>query len=159
MTMDERTLIQQQLAGSHQAVRYALSEVSDDDARRMPHSALSPVIWQVGHLALSNANFIRRAGVTPGSALPGTYADLFKSGTGGKAEYPPLAQIVQAFDDSHEALVRVAAEANLDAADEGPRGLWKNYAGMFEFANAHRWYHIGKIMSLRALLGKPRLFG
>ncbi|HKV72291.1 MAG TPA: DinB family protein [Gemmatimonadales bacterium] len=157
--MDERALIQHQLAGSHQAVRYGLSEISDDEARRMPHPVLSPVIWQVGHLAVVNANFIKRAGATSATALPGAYADLFKSGSGGKADYPPLAQVRQAFDDSHEALVRVAAEANLDAADEGPRGLWKNYAGMFEFANAHRWYHIGKIMSLRALLGKPRLFG
>ena len=30
---------------------------------------------------------------------------------------------------------------------------------MFAFSNNHRWYHIGKITTLRALLGKPRLFG
>jgi hypothetical protein len=30
---------------------------------------------------------------------------------------------------------------------------------MFVVAGGHRWYHIGKITSLRALLGKPRILG
>ena len=45
------------------------------------------------------------------------------------------------------------------APDDGPLGLWKNAAGLLGFANVHRWYHIGKINSLRALLGKPRALG
>ena len=55
--------------------------------------------------------------------------------------------------------MRTVSEARLETPAEGPRGLWKNYSEMFSFANTHRWYHIGKITSLRALLAKPRLFG
>lgn len=156
--MDDRALLQQQLAVSHQIVKHCLSDLSDDDLRQMPQ-ALSPVIWQVGHLAVTNMSFIQRAGATPATSLPGNYPDLFKTGTGGKADYPQMEGVVRAFDDTHEALMRVIAEAKLDSPNEGPRGLWKNQAEMFGFSNTHRWYHIGKITSLRALLSKPRLFG
>jgi len=155
--MDARTLLQEQLAGSQQVIKYSLGEISDQDARRMPNPMLSPIIWQVGHLALVNATFLKRAGVTV--SVPDTYPELFKGGSGGEAAYPPLELVVRVLDDTHGALVAAAAEADLDAANEGPRGLWKNLGGMFAFVNAHRWYHIGKITSLRALLGKPRLFG
>lgn len=157
--MDNRALLQQQLAASHQIVKYCLSEISDDDARRMPNSTLSPIIWQVEHLAVTNASFCRGAGGAPTTALPASYPDLFKTGTGGQAAYPALAAVVGVFDDTHEALMRAVAEAELDAPSEGPRGMWKNVAEMLGFSNTHRWYHIGKINSLRALLGKPRLFG
>jgi hypothetical protein len=155
--VDTRTLLQEQLAGSHQIIKYTLGEVSDQDARRMPAATLSPIIWQVGHLALTNGSFAKRAGVTV--PVPENYAALFKGGSGGEAAYPPLEEVVRVFDDTHRGLVSAVAGADLDAADDAPRGLWKNLGGMFAFANAHRWYHVGKIASLRALLGKPRLFG
>lgn len=157
--MENRDLIQLSLGASHQIVKQTLSEISDEEARRMPNTTLSPIIWQVGHLAAANWNFIQRVGGTSAVTLPEHYLALFKPGTGGAADYPPLSEVVKTFDDTHEALMRVVAEANLDAANEGPRGSWNNVAGAFAFSNVHRWYHIGKITSLRALLGKPRLFG
>ena len=157
--MENRDLIQHSLGGSHQVVKLMLSEISEEEARRIVNTTLSPIIWQVGHLAFANSNFIKRVGVTSATTLPERYPVLFKTGTGGAADYPPLIEVVQAFDDTHEALMRVVAEANLDAPNEGPRGFWNNVAGAFAFSNAHRWYHIGKMTSLRALLGKPRLFG
>lgn len=157
--MDARALLQRQLAASHQIVKHCLSDISDDEARRMPNATLSPVIWQVGHLAVVNASFTQRGGAAPTALLPANYPDLFKTGTGGKGDYPSLETVAGAFDATHEAVMRVVAEVNLDAPNEGPRGLWKNVAEMIGFSNTHRWYHIGKIMSLRALLGKPRLFG
>ena len=157
--MDTRSLIQNSLGASHQIVKQTLSEVSDEEARRMPDATLSPIVWQLGHLAVSNMNFIQRAGATSATALPERYPGLFKTGTGGTADYPSLTEVVKAFDDSHDALMRVAAEVNLEAPNEGPRGLWSDVAGAFAFSNVHRWYHIGKVASLRALLGKPRLFG
>jgi len=157
--VENRDLILHSLGASHQVVKQMLSEISDEEARRMPNTTLSPIIWQVGHLAVANTNFIQRVGVTSATTLPERYPALFKTGTGGAADYPPLGEVVRAFEDTHEALMRVAAEANLDAPNDGPRGFWNNVAGAFAFADVHRWYHIGKITSLRALLGKPRLFG
>ena len=124
----------------------------------MPIATLSPVSWHPGHLVVIDGDIARQAGRWA-AAAPAEYALLFKTGTGGQADYPPLDEIASAFDDTHEALGRALAESKLDAPNEGPGGLWKDVTGMFLFANNHRWYHIGKITSLRALLGKRRLFG
>ncbi len=160
--MDDRALIQQQLATSHQIVKHCLADITEGEAGRLPEAILAPVIWQIGHLALANTNVIQRAGATSATALPERYTALFKTGTGGAADYPPLGEVVKAFDDTHEALVRTVAEAKLETPVEVPPGrprVFTNFSEMFSFADAHRWYHIGKITSLRALLGKPRLFG
>lgn len=160
--MDDRALIQHQLATSHQIVKTSLGDITEAEASKLPETILAPVIWQVGHLAFSNKAFIERAGATPAAVLPERYAALFKTGTGGAADYPPLGEVVKAFDETHDALVRTVAEAKLETPIEVPPGrprVFTNLGEMFSFADAHRWYHIGKITSLRALLGKPRLFG
>jgi DinB superfamily len=160
--MDDRALIQHQLATSHQIVKQCLGDITQPEANRLPEDVLAPIVWQVGHLAVANRNFIERAGVTPAAELPERYGALFKTGTGGAADYPPLSEVVQAFDQTHEALTRALMEARLETPIEVPPGrprVFTNIGEMFSFADAHRWYHIGKITSLRALLGKPRLFG
>jgi uncharacterized damage-inducible protein DinB len=160
--MDNRALIQHQLTTSHQIVKHCLGDITQTEASRLPEDVLAPIVWQVGHLAVSNRSFVERAGVTPATELPERYAALFKTGTGGAADYPPLSEVVQAFDETHEALTRAVTEARLETPIEVPPGrprVFTNIGEMFSFADAHRWYHIGKITSLRALLGKPRLFG
>jgi hypothetical protein len=157
--VEDRALIRQQLAASHQIVKQCLTDITEGEAGRPQAAILAPVVWQIGHLAVTNTNFIQRAGATSSVTLPARYPEVFKTGTGGPASYPSLGEVVKAFDDTHEALMRTVSEAKLDTPTEGPRGLWKNYSEMFSFANTHRWYHIGKLNSLRALLGKPRLFG
>jgi len=155
--VDDRTLIQQQLTLSHQFLKRCLAGVSDEDARRMPSPPLSPIVWQVGHVALVDAYFAGRRGA--GAGVPERFNALFKTGTGGQADYPAFDTVVDALDRSHEALMSAAAEADLGTPSEGPLGAWKNFAEMFAFSSTHRWYHIGKITTLRALLGKPRPFG
>ena len=156
--MDAKVLIREQLAVTRQFLKRCLSDISDDESRRMPDATLSPIIWQVGHLAVINSYFERRVGGAAAVETAG-YRELFKTGTGGSAAYPPLDAIVAACDSTHEALVRALAEANLDVPNESSAGFWKDVGGMFSFSNSHRWYHIAKIMTLRALLGKPRILG
>lgn len=155
--MDDRALIQQQLALSHRLLKHTLSDISDEDARRIPLPAVSPIVWQAGHLAFVNNNFAGRSAGRGG--VPEKYAALFATGTGGPADYPRLDAVLAVLDESQQALLGAVAEADLMIAREGPFGAWKNVAEMFAFSNSHYWYHIGKITTLRALLGKPRLFG
>lgn len=157
--MDDRALIQEQLEGTRKILVRCLGDISDDEAHLMPDSTLSPIIWQVGHLTTADAHIMQRAGIGRAPSMPANYEDLFKTGTGGKADYPRLDEVVRLFDATHEALIGAVAEADLAAPDDGPLGLWKNAAGLFAFSNSHRWYHIGKINSLRGLLGKSRTLG
>jgi uncharacterized damage-inducible protein DinB len=139
---------------THARLMRCLEDLSDDEARRSPHG-LSPVIWQAGHMALTDVNFARRADGT--AEAPLGYAELFAMGTGGEAAYPPLAEVREAAVAAQRALEQAVRTVPLDAAVEG-RG-YATVGEMFAFALYHRGYHIGKVTTLRALLEKPRLFG
>ena len=86
--MDAKAYVTQMLNLSHNRVREAIDGVSDADGRRVMAGKLTPIVWQVGHLALVDGNYVRRAGGE--SPVPARYAELFKQGSGGEQDYPPL---------------------------------------------------------------------
>jgi DinB superfamily len=156
--VDVNGAIRFQLQRTHERVQQCLADLSADEARRLPLPSLSPVIWQVGHLAFYDAQYAERAGVGEAMpAIPREYEQLFKMGTGGEAHYPPVDQVVQVFNHTNAALQSVAQSGNLAKPVEGQ--LYTDVGGMLFFACIHRNYHIGKMATLRALLGKPVLFG
>jgi hypothetical protein len=151
--MDAKGHVTQMLTLSHTRLREAIDGVSDADARRVMAGKLTPVVWQVGHLALVDGNYVRRAGGE--SPVPARYADLFKQGSGGEQDYPPLSEVWSVFDTTHRALMDRAAGADYEAPIDAP--AYKTVGEMLLYASYHRGYHIGKIMSLRGLLGKAPL--
>ena len=158
--MDVNAAIQFQLQRTHERVRQCLADLSAEEARRLPLPRLSPVVWQVGHLAFYDARYAERAGVGHGHGmpeLPRQYEHLFKIGTGGEADYPPIDQVVEVFDGTNAALQAIGRSGDLAKPVEGE--LYKDIGGMLFFACIHRNYHIGKMATLRALLNKPILFG
>jgi hypothetical protein len=156
--MDVRTAIQFQLQRTHERVQQCLADLSADEARRSPLLRLSPVVWQVGHVTFYDALYVDRAGVGPAvPAIPNEYEQLFKAGTGGQAEYPPIDQVWKVFDRTNAALHAIAERGDLAQPVEGQ--LYKDVGSMLLFACVHRNYHIGKMATLRALLDKPVLFG
>jgi uncharacterized damage-inducible protein DinB len=155
--MDMTEMMSQQLTASRERLRRCLEDVTDDEARQVLAGQLSPVTWQVGHVATIDASFVTRGGGT--FTLPPRYAELFGTGTGGRADYPPLSNVWAVFDGAHQALLRVAAQAHYPTPVESRSRAFTNLGEMLIFACHHRGYHIGKITTLRALLGKPRLFG
>lgn len=149
--MDLGEVIVGQLQSSHQRVLRSLEDLTEDDVHRSPAGNLSPVLWQVGHLAWTESFFASRAD-RPGSA-PSSFEQLFKSGTGGTGHYPPLAEVTAAFVTAQQGLAEVARSTDLARPVEG-----RSYSTIGElllFACFHRGYHQGKIATLRALLGKP----
>jgi DinB family protein len=156
--MDVNAAIQFQLQRTHDRVRQCLADLSAEEARRLPLPRLSPVVWQVGHLTFYDALYAKGAGVGHGMpAFPLQYEHLFKVGTGGEAEYPPIEQVSKFFDGTNAALETIARSQNLAKPVEGE--LYQDVGGMLIFACIHRNYHIGKMATLRALLDKPILFG
>ena len=149
-----RELIVYGLESSFARAIRCVEDVTEDEARSMPH-ALSPIIWQLGHLVVSDAGYLRRAGGTV--ELPGAYGTLFPTGTGGQATYPPLTEARGFFEQIQRGLVEAARAADLSRPVEG-----RSYSTAGEvliFVGYHRGYHVGKMTTLRALLKKPRLFG
>lgn len=154
--MDEQAMIAQQLAISHERLRRCVADVADEEASRVQAGLLAPIVWQLGHVALVDTGFAQNAGGT--CTIPPQFVGLFRAGSGGTADYPPLADVWAAFDAAHEALLGVARTVDGAVPVDGS-GRYHNVGEMLIFCTYHRGYHVGKITTLRALLGKPRLFG
>ena len=154
--MDEKARLAQQLGISRERLRLCVADVTDEEAGRVQAGLLAPIVWQLGHVALVDAGFAQKAGGT--CAIPPRFIDLFRAGSGGTGDYPPLADVWAAFDAAHEALVGVARTVDGAVPLDGA-GRYHNIGEMLIFCTYHRGYHVGKITTLRALLGKPRLFG
>ncbi len=156
--MDLIGTIRFQMQRSHERVQQCIADLSAEEARRSPLVRLSPVVWQVGHLTFYDAFYAERAALAHAvPAIPADYERLFKAGTGGPAEYPPIDQVWKVFDRTNTALMRIAESTDLARPINGQ--LYKDVGGMLIFACVHRTYHIGKVATLRALLDKPVLFG
>jgi len=153
--MDTAAIIQQ-LNVAYGRLRRCADDLTDEEARRVLAGTLLPVTWQIGHLAVVDTSFVNRAGGR--HECPGGYTEMFRPGSVGTAQYPPFPDVWAAFETAHQALLRTAGGADLDAAAESSAGTYTNVGEMLIFACVHRGYHIGKITSLRALLGKPVLF-
>ena len=148
--MDEKTYVTYMLGISHDRLREAVNGVSEADAARVLAGKLTPIVWQVGHLALVDGNYVRRTGGE--SPMPARFAELFKQGSGGEQDYPPLSEAWNVFDATHRALVDRAAGVDYQKPVDAPS--YKTIGEMLMYASYHRGYHIGKIMTLRSLLGK-----
>lgn len=153
---DERPSILNQLEGSWRLVKYLVAGVSDEEARRAPVSSLAPIIWQIGHLGLTNCHLGRLAGAP--LAIPDNYPALFGAWSGARAEYPDLDAVVETFDSSHHALAQFATTADFTRSLSALPQYFKTFGEMLIFICTHSGYHAGKVGTLRNLLGKPAIW-
>lgn len=152
---DERTLLEWVLAKTAERVMRSISDVSQEEAAARPQG-LTPIIWQLGHVLLTEAFILRRFGQTVD--LPPEYDTLFAMGSGGEADYPSIDEIRPLLGAINERLCGLAASAPFDQPLEGSK-VYGTVGEALAFMPHHRGYHVGKITTLRGLLGKSRLFG
>src|SRR3989442_7244815 len=89
-SMDPRSIVVVYgLTASFTRAQRCVEDLSDGEAAQTPNS-LTPIIWQLGHLALSDGGFLRLAGGT--SPAPELFKGRFQTGSGGPAGYPPLGE-------------------------------------------------------------------
>lgn len=153
--IDPRTLLAGMLDGTVARLQRALTDITEEDARARPQG-LTPIIWQVGHIAFVDSRALVRNGVPV--EVPAAFEPLFTTGSGGEADYPPLAAVVPVLTGLHDRLRQLALEGDLTRSVEGTRSC-ATVGEALLFLIYHRGYHIGKITTLRALLGKVRVFG
>jgi uncharacterized damage-inducible protein DinB len=149
--MDARAYVRFALTLTHDRLHEAIQDVSEADARRVLAGRLSPIVWQIGHVAFVDGRNVGRAGGE--SPAPAHYANLFNQGTGGEQDYPTLKEAWTVFDAAHRALVDRAAGTDYQAPIDSPN--YKTVGDMLVHTVYHRGYHLGKIMTLRSFLGKP----
>jgi hypothetical protein len=147
-------VIQYGLTATYTRMLRSVEDVSDVEARQIPHN-LSPLIWQLGHLALSDGGFFRLSGGV--SPAPESFKGFFRTGSGGPADYPSLTDVRTVAEAVQRELMQLAKLGELSQRVESRN--FTTVGEMLIFAGYHRGYHVGKMTTLRALLGKPRLFG
>ncbi len=143
------------LTKTAERITRCLSDLSEEEAAANVHG-LTPIVWQAGHVLLTEALLLRRAGRQ--ADLPASYDTLFAMGSGGEADYPPLDEIRPLLAAMNELLCDLAATAPLDQPLEGSK-VYGSVGEALTFMVHHRGYHVGKITTLRRLLEKDRLFG
>ncbi|HXX39289.1 MAG TPA: DinB family protein [bacterium] len=153
--MDAASIVKRGFESTYERLKRCAADLTDEEARRVLAGQLTGATWQIGHTALIDANVVRRAGGT--FAVPDGYESLFKMGSGGSAAYPPLADLLNLLERTQAALLQIAATGDYARPVEGQN--YSNVGEMLVFNCVHRGYHIGKLTTIRALLGKPRLFG
>lgn len=136
-------------------IHRSLADLTEEEARSIPLDGLAPIVWQAGHIAFIDAYFARK--VDGHSRAPDGYPELFRAGTGGAANYPPLAEVKEVLDGGQRFLQAIVQTVDPATPLESER--YGNAGELIVFLCYHRGYHIGKINTLRALLKKPRLFG
>lgn len=147
----------QALEATFHVFQQHLEDISEEEAQRSPTGNLSPIVWQVGHIATVDGGF---AVVFGGARTPpDSYREIFGRGSrGGAGKYPALGDVRQACASSHQALVSAVRSADLGAPAE-LMGMTKSIGDWGMLGVFHRGYHTAKIATLRVLLGKPRLLG
>ncbi len=146
--------LEAQLVRQVDRILATLDDLAPEEFLARPNG-LAPILWQIGHLGLSDKNFLKR--VPEPVEIPDGYAELFGRGSG-NGTLPPAATVLAFFREAHGGLIGLAT-GNLERPLRSPTDTYGTVgAGLISMIH-HRGYHYGKIMTLRALLRKPRLLG
>lgn len=153
--MDTRELIRSQLQTSAAGMQSVITkDLTAEEAAAQPHG-LAPIVWQAGHIAYYEALLVAQVEENAPD-VPDNYEALFAQGSTAKGEFPPFEEVVATLQRSQSALLRLV-ERDLSTSLAG-EPLYTSLAGALLFTHYHRGYHMGKIMTLRGLLGKDILF-
>jgi hypothetical protein len=127
--------------------------------------APNPLVWQLGHLACTEAAVVELfgAGPVPGPLVPDSLRAVCATGSPAptpETPYPPLADLWALLDRTHERLLGLldaATPAELDRPPRVPHPYFHALGQAIYEVALNENYHIGQIAALRKLLGKPRI--
>lgn len=148
------------------ARQYTLSLMEDfpaDKAVWQPFPGANHFLWNLGHIAVTDAYFVSRLGAARAD-LPASWEKLFGMGstpTPSAGDYPTVKEVSEAMSRAHEVLVAgFAALSDSRLAEPLSREL-ATFAPTFAHLPAsiawHEGVHAGQIVALRKAIGiKPR---
>ena len=148
--MTASDLLKMQYEKSALRARKAVEGLSDAELKARPQN-LAPALWQVGHLAASDASLLRRAGKP--LDLPAWVQDSYAKDTTGEGLKQSLDEVWAEFSKVQAGILDLIG-TDLDKVIEHPAKIYGTVGEGLLYMLVHRGYHHGKIMTLRALMGK-----
>jgi len=144
-------VLPRQLDLSARRLLETLDGVTPAEAAARP-DGLIPAIWHVGHVGVHHSYILRHVGYGPD--IPEGWEEIFRKGSDGSGPYPRLDEVTAWFQSVREQIVRLAGEEERYSVPmEG--AAWSTVGEALIWAHNHCGYHVGKVSTLRALLGKP----
>ena len=154
------------LESARRWTRSLIADVSTDRWYEMPAPGVGHLVWQLGHLAVSQVALIHmRCFDRPFDAvLTLQHRDAFGRGSTpvpDASRYPSIEKVRELFDQmQHESieLIRTISEAELDQpAGTEPHPHFATKAGAINTAAVHEGFHADQIAVMRRLWGHAPL--
>ena len=153
------------ISRSIEILKMTLNDFSESDMLARPAPGANHPAWQLGHM-------IGSAHHATNSVAPGTVPEVFaeyREKYSGKtasiddpAHYGPKAQLLEAFLQSHAAIVEWARHLTPEEMQKPTNERLAGYAPtighLVLMTSAHIAMHVGQMQVLRRKLGKPLLF-
>src|SRR5579871_1858701 len=158
--MEPRELLRQQLAGGEWTLLEALDGLTQEDFLvQLPHAGES-VDWVLGHLAMNEDFFLSALTGAPlemPASLHGVYRDGFPA-----PDHRPSGksrdELITLFVDQRRRVEKVLAGDDSDWSAPPPGGfpaIFPSRGAIWGLFATHMYWHIGQVMSIRAMLQKP----
>ena len=148
--MTAAALIKLQAERSETRFRKGLEGLDERELKARPQN-LAPALWQLGHIVASDWALLNRAGVPP--EIPAFFQEEYRKDTKGENLAQSAAQIWEGFAKVQAGFLALSG-SDLDKPLVHPAGIYGNVGEGLMYMLIHRGYHHGKLMTLRALLGK-----
>lgn len=162
MNARERTI--QSLRSARELTHALLNGMNDEQASHQLFENDHTVVWNLGHLAWSNAWI---AGLLDGEPLhlPDVYAECFgyQSEPNTTAAYPSFADVRTAADTTMDRLIAAVEHASDEKLASAPPDDLGGFASdLLDAASKMAWHegwHAGQISSIRRAVGLGPAFG
>ncbi len=164
--MDLRSHYIRQTAMSRGILKnHLLKDLSDKEAFHVPKPGIPPIVWHVGHIAVTESAALLGMGKGEWDALPRHWLDQFAMGSRQPQDprmFPRLSALMPEIDRLAEACIACARSLAEDELKQ-PLPHWKDgylpifmrsWAGCLTGLPVHFGHHTGQISLLRRLQEK-----
>jgi uncharacterized damage-inducible protein DinB len=139
-----------------------LDDLTPQEYLHRPAPKANCAAWLVGHLILSERNFMAAAGVTDLPELPERFEKRFgrQEDAPGAGEFGDVALLRPLFDTHRDRLIDAVRQLSPQKLDEplaNPRPIFRTVGEQLNFAAQHVSMHAGQITIIRRSLGRPPL--
>jgi hypothetical protein len=153
-------------SGNFHTLKLTLADFTDEEMLVRPVPAANHALWQIGHLAVTERQFLAEAaGESAAPPIPTGWADCFSADTvrnDDPTTLPTKQEVLGFFETvrgATAAWVRSLSPADLQRPTSGPMASFAPTVGhLCVLFSVHTAMHLGQFQVIRRKLNKPVLF-
>lgn len=149
--MSNKEILKKYYTGTQGRVMKLTLDSGPDQLVERPGN-LAPILWQVGHISISEAGIMGSLGhkVNYDKGI----AKVCSNGTNGEGPFPEKEEVFKYFEETQREILSLCEEDLTAPLNPANKYFGENWGEVLTFMYGHRNYHIGKISSLITLTKK-----